>query len=150
MWCPTMFLSLCLLLVAGSYSRTTPPLTVGPEPLFPPPSSLSPLPLSPSALSFLQRDLRYRCLTHVVGRQPLLLCLLLSGDVHPYPGPARDLCVFPCGLCEDKCRWSCEAVCCDQCSIWFHRSCISMSQSDYGNLGGQMFRGSAFSAILSM
>ena len=71
-----------------------------------------------------------------LDRRWTLLLLMISGDVHPNPGPALGANVFPCGWCETKCGWSREAICCDNCSIWFHRSCISMSKETYGQAGG--------------
>ena len=62
-----------------------------------------------------------------------LLVLLLSGDIAPNPGPAaRD--IYPCGHCELPVNWSDQAVLCDSCEIWFHRSCHSMSATEYANL----------------
>ena len=58
--------------------------------------------------------------------------LLLSGDIHINPGPrAKNSSVFPCGLCEYPVTWSCKGVACDDCSIWFHQSCIELCSADF-------------------
>lgn len=64
----------------------------------------------------------------------ILLTLLLCGDVEPNPGPRNDP-VYPCGCCERKVNWSHKAICCDSCSLWYHKSCISMCSSDFDNIG---------------
>ena len=69
----------------------------------------------------------------------LLITLALSGDVHPHPGPALGEGIYPCGFCDLKCTWSDDnshggAVCCDDCSMWYHRNCIDMRKSEYENL----------------
>ena len=62
-----------------------------------------------------------------------LLVLLLSGDIAPNPGPAaRD--ISPSGHCELPVNRSDQAVLYDSCEIWFHRSCHSMSATEYANL----------------
>ena len=48
-----------------------------------------------------------------------LLLLLIAGDVEVNPGPT----IFPCGYCERAVDWSHRAVCCDECSFWYHKSC---------------------------
>ena len=58
----------------------------------------------------------------------ILSCLiLLSGDVEPNPGPAIGHNQYGCGYCECLCRSGQGAVACDNCSQWFHKSCVSMS-----------------------
>ena len=58
----------------------------------------------------------------------ILSCLiLLCGDVEPNPGPALGHNQYGCGFCEDLCRSGQGAVACDNCSQWFHKSCVSMS-----------------------
>ena len=53
---------------------------------------------------------------------------MLSGDIHLNPGP---LSVYPCGYCEHPVTWDHQrAVCCDQCSIWYHSACIELSAKD--------------------
>ena len=64
-----------------------------------------------------------------------ILALFLSGDIQTNPGP-RHQPVYPCGFCELAVSWSPneEAVCCDECSIWYHRSCLEMCTKDYSLL----------------
>ena len=67
-------------------------------------------------------------------RNVLLLALLRAGDVETNPGP-RQADIFSCGFCQDHVSWSQQAICCDGCNIWFHRSCQSMSESHYHVIG---------------
>jgi hypothetical protein len=59
-----------------------------------------------------------------------LILLLQSGDIELNPGP-KTANVFPCGMCENPVTWSNDAVCCDNCSIWHHKSCIELCTMDY-------------------
>ena len=68
-------------------------------------------------------------------RNIMFLLLLRAGDVEVHPGPGNAE-VFPCGICELAVNWSHQAICCDGCDIWFHRSCKSMTESHYNLLGG--------------
>lgn len=62
----------------------------------------------------------------------LKLALMLSGDIQLNSGPhRRNVTVNPCGLCERPVTWSCEGVCCDDCNVWHHRSCIELRTYDY-------------------
>ncbi|KAK3107538.1 hypothetical protein FSP39_016928 [Pinctada imbricata] len=58
------------------------------------------------------------------------MSLLLSGDVEANPGP-RNTSTYPCGFCDIPVNWSCEGVCCDECSIWYHRSCLELCSADF-------------------
>ena len=49
------------------------------------------------------------------------------------PGPGNSS-IYPCGFCDCKVSWTAKGVCCDHCSIWYHKSCISMPSTDYDNL----------------
>lgn len=64
-----------------------------------------------------------KCTTVVI-----LLIILLCGDIEVNPGPNT---IYPCGVCERRVDWSCRAIACDQCHVWFHQSCASMSNSIY-------------------
>ena len=58
----------------------------------------------------------------------ILSCMiLLCGDVEPNPGPALGHNQYGCGYCEELCRSGQGAVACDNCSIWFHKTCVTMS-----------------------
>lgn len=63
----------------------------------------------------------------------LKLALLLSGDIQQNPGPAKqNTTINPCGLCERPVTWeSAQGVCCDNCSVWVHRSCVELCTEDY-------------------
>ncbi len=62
-----------------------------------------------------------------------ILVLLLSGDIELNPGPPAET-IYPCGLCELKVSWSQHAVCCDNCDLWFHKTCIEISSADFEKL----------------
>ena len=66
-------------------------------------------------------------------RTVILLMLILCGDVELNPGPGNSS-YYPCGFCERKVSWSDKGVCCDDCSLWYHKSCISMRSADYDKL----------------
>ena len=54
------------------------------------------------------------------------LILLVCGDIHLNPGPAR----YPCGVCG-KCVWSYQkGLLCDSCDLWFHTQCVQVSDAD--------------------
>ncbi len=61
----------------------------------------------------------------------VLAALLMSGDIQPNPGP-RNCSVFPCGHCGYNVSY--PAVCCDECSVWFHLSCADKSTKDLTDL----------------
>ncbi len=59
-----------------------------------------------------------------------LLVLILSGDISLNPGPRR--CdILPCGYCQQHVSWSNSGIACENCDIWFHRSCADMNPSHY-------------------
>ena len=66
--------------------------------------------------------------------------LMLSGDIEPNPGPLpcqnghRDASYFPCGYCDLGVSFKHRAVCCDNCSIWYHNSCIELCTEEYEHL----------------
>ena len=64
---------------------------------------------------------------HSLIKATITLLLAVSGDIHPNPGPS----IYPCGLCDRPVTWSQDGICCDQCSIWIHRSCVEMCSADY-------------------
>ena len=69
--------------------------------------------------------------THHARKQTLLLFLLLAaGDVEPNPGPPLKS-TFPCGYCQTAVTWSDQGVCCDDCSMWHHKSCLDMNSADF-------------------
>ena len=59
-----------------------------------------------------------------------LLILLMSGNVHPNPGP-----IFPCSVCAGNVTWRGKSVQCCACSKWVHLRCSQLSLSQFGALG---------------
>ena len=57
----------------------------------------------------------------------LVVCLIISGDVHPCPGPAK----LPCPICHKTVRSNSKAVSCDMCEKWVHLKCTSMDKKVY-------------------
>ena len=70
----------------------------------------------------------------------LTLILLLAGDIELNPGPVtQKATVWPCGICQYPVNWEQEGVACDGCSLWHHRSCLSMCSNDYRDLEGTSY-----------
>ena len=55
-----------------------------------------------------------------------LLLLLMSGNVHPNPGP-----IFPCSVCAGNVTWRGKSVQCCACSKWVHLRCSQLSLSQF-------------------
>ena len=53
----------------------------------------------------------------------IFLLLLMSGSVHPNPGP-----VFPCSVCAGNLTWRGRSVQCCTCSKWVHLKCSLSSK----------------------
>ena len=70
------------------------------------------------------------CPTLAVLRLLILLLLLMSGNVHPNPGP-----IFPCSVCAGKVTWRGKSVQCCACSKWVHLRCSQLSLSNFRALG---------------
>ena len=62
-----------------------------------------------------------------------LLVLILCGNIKLNPGPKQKS-VYPYGFCEQKSYFGKKAICFDTCNIWVHKTCVSMSSSDYSGL----------------
>ena len=60
----------------------------------------------------------------------ILLLLLMSGNVHPNPGP-----IFPCSLCAEYVTWRGKSAQCCICSKWVHLRCSQLSLSKFRALG---------------
>ena len=60
----------------------------------------------------------------------LILLLLMSGNVHPNPGP-----IFPCSVCAGNVTWRSKSVLCCTCSKWVHLWCSQLSLSKFRTLG---------------
>ena len=68
----------------------------------------------------------YLSLLHVL----ILLLLLMSGNVHPNPGP-----IFPCSVCAGNVTWLGKSVQCCACFKWVHLRCSQLSLSKFRALG---------------
>ena len=66
-------------------------------------------------------------------RTIITLMLLLCGDVELNLGPVNKS-IYPCGFCELRVNWSHKALCCDSCSLWYHKTCLSMASGDFAHL----------------
>ena len=60
----------------------------------------------------------------------ILLLLLMSGNVHPNPGP-----IFPCSVCAGNVTWRDKSVQCCTYSKWVHLRCSQLSLSNFRALG---------------
>ena len=60
----------------------------------------------------------------------ILLLLLMSGNVHPNPGP-----IFPCSVCAGNVTWRGKSVQCCACFKWVHLRCSQLSLSKFRALG---------------
>ena len=69
------------------------------------------------------------CLTLALLRL-LILLLLMSGNVHPNPGP-----IFPCSVCAGNVTWRGKSVQCCACSKWVHLRCSQLSSFNFRALG---------------
>ena len=70
------------------------------------------------------------CPTLALLRLLILLLLLMSGNVHPNPGP-----IFPCSVCAGNVNWRGKSVQCCTCSKWVHLRCSQLSLSNFRALG---------------
>ena len=55
-----------------------------------------------------------------------ILLLLMSGNVHPNPGP-----IFPCCMCAGNVTWRGRSVQCCTCSKWVYLRCSQLSLSKF-------------------
>ncbi|XP_053403025.1 uncharacterized protein LOC128558204 [Mercenaria mercenaria] len=62
-----------------------------------------------------------------------ILLLLLSGDIQTNPGPGNAS-ICPCGVCDIPVTWSQAGVCCDNCGLWFHKTCEEISSRNMSRL----------------
>ena len=70
------------------------------------------------------------CPTLALLRLIILLLLLMSGNVHPNPGP-----IFPCSVCAGNVTWRGKSVLCCTCCKWVHLRCSQLSLSNFRALG---------------
>ena len=59
----------------------------------------------------------------------LILMLLISGDIHPNPGP-----IDSCSVCFHRVTWKNRSVQCTNCSLWVHLSCSGLSPADFDKI----------------
>lgn len=69
-----------------------------------------------------------------------MLAIILSGDIQVNPGPIINTLdrssVYPCGSCEEPVNWEHKrALCCDNCSLWYHSRCLEESSNKIDLLG---------------
>ena len=72
----------------------------------------------------------FSCPSLALLRLLILLLLLMSGNVHPNPGP-----IFPCSVCAGNVTWRGKWVQCCTCSKWVHPRCSQLSLSHFRALG---------------
>ena len=72
----------------------------------------------------------FSCPTLSLLRLLILLLLLMSGNVHPNPGP-----IFPCSVCAGNVTWRGKSVQCCTCSKWVNLRCSQLSLSKFRVLG---------------
>ena len=70
------------------------------------------------------------CPTLALLRLLILLLLLMSGNVHPNPGP-----IFPCSVRAGNVTWRGKSVQCCACSKLVHLRCSQLSLSNFRALG---------------
>ena len=54
------------------------------------------------------------------------MLLLISGDIHPNPGP-----IDPCFVCSRRVTWGNRSIQCTNCSLCVHLSCSGLSAADF-------------------
>ena len=57
----------------------------------------------------------------------ILLLLLISGGIHPNPGPIK----HPCSICDKSVRSNQKAIQCDGCLLWSHCVCNDVDNTSY-------------------
>ena len=72
----------------------------------------------------------FSCPSLALLRLLILLLLLMSGNVHPNPGP-----IFPCSVYAGNVTWRGKSVQCCACSKWVHLRCSQLSLSQFRALG---------------
>ena len=72
----------------------------------------------------------FSCPSLALLRLLILLLFLMSGNVHPNPGP-----IFPCSVCAGNVTWRDKSVQCCACSKWVHLRCSQFFLSKFRALG---------------
>ena len=73
-----------------------------------------------------RRSSPFSCLFYARLRLLIFLLLLMSGNVHPNPGP-----IFPCSVFTGNVAWRGKSVQCCTSSKWVHLRCSLLSLSKY-------------------
>ena len=60
------------------------------------------------------------------------ILLLQASDIELNPGPNTT--TFPCNICGNEVDWDQKAVACDNCSDWYHTSCMHINSYHYNVL----------------
>lgn len=60
----------------------------------------------------------------------LSFLLILGGQVELNPGPRAET-LYPCQICKDAVKWGQEGIACDNCDLWYHRECMTMTSDSY-------------------
>ena len=63
----------------------------------------------------------FSCPSLALLRLLILFLLLMSGNIHPNPGP-----IFPCSMCAQNVTWWGKSVQCCACSKWVHLRCSQL------------------------
>ena len=64
----------------------------------------------------------------------ILVLFATAFDIETHPGPlteTTDSTRYECGMCEKTVGWDDRAVCCDNCSIWYHINCQNIKPTMY-------------------
>ena len=75
----------------------------------------------------------FSCFSLACPRLLVLLLLLMSGNVHPNPGP-----IFPCSVCSGNVTWRDKSVQCCTCSKRVHLRCSQLSFFKFRTLGATL------------
>ena len=90
-------------------------------------------PLNDSFLKIGRLSSSFSYLSLASLRLLILLLLLMSGNVHPNPGP-----IFSCSGCAGNVSWRGRSVQCCTCSKWVYVGC-SLLSSEFRTLGSSHF-----------
>ena len=77
----------------------------------------------------------YSCPSLALLRLLILLLLLMSGNIHPNPGP-----IFPCSVCALNMTWKGKSVQCCACHKWVHLRCSQLPLSKFRAVGSSHSR----------
>ena len=80
----------------------------------------------------------FSCPSLAFLRLLILVLLLMSGNVHPSPGP-----IFPCSVCAGNVTWRGKSVQCCTCFKWVHLKCSQLSLSKFRAIGSSLTFGAA-------